>query len=412
MALIICPECNLQVSDLAYACPHCGLPMKGIEKPKHDKKVKRSRKKLRLPNGFGQITEIKNQRLRNPFRAMLTTGKTSEGKPICKIFGYYATYNDAYYALVEYNRNPYDLDSDITMNELFEEWKPLYQERVKENSNSALAAWLYCSKVYNIRVKDIRPRHIRDCIENGTHEYRGEIRSTTPNTKSRIKTLFNLMLDYAVEREIVEQNYSRMFNIDARTCKEANDVKKEHISFTDDEMKTLWDNVDTIGIVDAILIQCYSGWRPQELCLLEIENIDLEKWTFVGGMKTEAGKMRTVPIHPKIRELVQKRVEKATEIGSNFLFNCESTSYKSVYGIQMTYDKYAYRYSGVIKKLNLNPEHRPHDPRKQFITMGKRYEMDEYAIKYIVGHEIIDITERVYTDRDLGWLETEIAKIQ
>ena len=30
----------------------------------------------------------------------------------------------------------------------------------------------------------------------------------------------------------------------------------------------------------------------------------------------------------------------------------------------------------------------------------KKYKVDEYAIKYMVGHEIQDITEKVYTKRD------------
>ncbi|MEQ2827819.1 MAG: zinc-ribbon domain-containing protein [Anaerobutyricum hallii] len=27
MALIKCPECELQVSDKALSCPHCGFPL-------------------------------------------------------------------------------------------------------------------------------------------------------------------------------------------------------------------------------------------------------------------------------------------------------------------------------------------------------------------------------------------------
>ena len=50
----------------------------------------------------------------------------------------------------------------------------------------------------------------------------------------------------------------------------------------------------------------------------------------------------------------------------------------------------------------LNPEHRPHDPRKAFITMGKRANMDEYALKEIVGYSVKDITESTYTVRDLA----------
>lgn len=37
---------------------------------------------------------------------------------------------------------------------------------------------------------------------------------------------------------------------------------------------------------------------------------------------------------------------------------------------------------------------------------------DEYAIKYMVGHSIADITERVYTKRDPDRLRTEIEKIK
>jgi hypothetical protein len=85
---------------------------------------------MRLPNGFGQISEIKGKKLRNPWRAMITVGKTSTGRPICKILkpqGYFASYNDAYAALVEYNRNPYDLDKDITVQELYDRWFQEYQ---------------------------------------------------------------------------------------------------------------------------------------------------------------------------------------------------------------------------------------------------------------------------------------------
>ena len=106
--LIKCPECELQVSDKAISCPHCGYPMTPEEK---QKRRPRQNRRKRLPNGFGQITEIKGKGLRKPFRAMVTVRKTKEGKPIAKLLkpeSYFETYNDAYAALVEYNRNPYD----------------------------------------------------------------------------------------------------------------------------------------------------------------------------------------------------------------------------------------------------------------------------------------------------------------
>ena len=65
-----------------------------------------------------------------------------------------------------------------------------------------------------------------------------------------------------------------------------------------------------------------------------------------------------------------------------------------------------------MEQLGLNLQHRPHDGRKHFVTMAKKCEVDEYAIKYIVGHNISDITERVYTERDIEWLKTEMEKIK
>ena len=45
-----------------------------------------------------------------------------------------------------------------------------------------------------------------------------------------------------------------------------------------------------------------------------------------------------------------------------------------------------------------------------FVTMAKKVTVDEYAIKYIIRHAVNDITEKVYTRRDIQWLKSEIKK--
>ena len=101
--LIHCPECGHQVSDKAVSCPACGYPMK-------PQAARRNRSKRRLPNGFGSITYLKGKRLHKPYLARVTVGKTDTGKPITRNLkpeAYYKTYNEAYAALIEFNRNPY-----------------------------------------------------------------------------------------------------------------------------------------------------------------------------------------------------------------------------------------------------------------------------------------------------------------
>ena len=406
-----CPECELPVSDKATACPHCGYPLKPSEKQKRPRK---SNKRRRLPNGFGQISEIKNRNLRNPFRAMVTVGKTPDGKPICKPLkpeSYFATYNDAYAALVEYNKNPYDLEPSITMQELYDKWLPEYEKTVK-STKSATSAWAYCSAVYKMRVMDIRARHVKGCMEEGVAVIRGKEQHPTATMKNQIKSLFNMLLDYALEYELVDRNYSRTFNLTEETVKEIQSVKKEHIAFSDEEMDLLWANASSKQGVDILLIQCYSGWRPQELGLLELKDVDLENWTFQGGMKTDAGENRVVPIHSRIQDLVLRKYQEAEALGSPYLLNWADPNNRNQKNLKLTYARYQKAFERIRDELKLNPNHRPHDGRTHFVTMAKRYGVDEYAIKYMVGHKISDITEKVYTRREFAWLREEIEKIK
>lgn len=340
---------------------------------------------MRLPNGFGQISKIKNKKLRKPYRAMITVGKTPEGKPIVKSLkpqAYFKTYNEAYTALLEYKNNPYDFDSVITIEELYKLWLPVYESKVShETSRSIGAAWKRCESIKDMYVKDVRARHCKNCIET----------ATTLSTKKTVQKILNQMFDYALENDLTDRNYARAVKV---TGPEP-DTDPKHIAFTQDEIDILWQNTDD-STVRMILIQCYSGWRPSELVNIETQNVDLENWTITGGMKTDAGKNRIVPIHEKIKGLVKQ----AMNSDNKYLFTPH-----------MTYNTYKNRFYCVLEVLKLNPEHKPHDPRKTFVTKCKNAGVNEFAIKYMAGHSIRDITEKVYTERDPEFLRKELSKV-
>ena len=154
--LIKCPECNLQVSDSAVMCPHCGYV---LNNKKMSNIRRKSNRRKRLPNGFGQITKLKNPNLRKPYRAMVPAGKTNDGKFLSKLLkpnAYFETYNDAYAALVEYHKNPYDIDKDITVKELYDRWSVEYFKHLKSDSaiRNIESPWKYVSMIYNMKVKD------------------------------------------------------------------------------------------------------------------------------------------------------------------------------------------------------------------------------------------------------------------
>lgn len=91
-------------------------------------------------------------------------------------------------------------------------------------------------------------------------------------------------------------------------------------------------------------------------------------------------------------------------MGSAYLFNDENGQQ----GTYLTYDKYRGRFNKINKHFGFS--HRPHDTRHTFITKGKNACMDEYILKIIVGHEISDVTEKIYTHRTIEELKSEMGK--
>lgn len=294
--LITCSECGLPVSDKAYVCPHCGNPQKDFSKNPPQKK---SRKRLRLPNGFGRITKIKG-RVRKPYRAMVTIGKNDQGRPIGKLLkpqAYFDTYNDAYAALLEYNNSPYELTNNLTFTQVYDKWISGHSKNITQATLVNIeSAYHFCHQIYDIPFREIRIKHIKFCMEEGYVIRRGVKQSPTDNTKVNIKKLFNQLFDYAVEFEITDRNYAREYKLKSETS-----TKKPHIIYTDEEMKILWNNQDKL-IVKIILLQCYSGMRPRELINLKTSNIFLADGYMIGGMKTVAGRDRIIPIHPLVKK--------------------------------------------------------------------------------------------------------------
>lgn len=394
--LINCPECNREISSAAISCPGCGYPINTLPTPK--KKSKKKGGGSKLPNGYGSVYKLSGNR-RNPWVAAKTFGwildeEKRKVKQDQRPIGYFPTKLEALGALANYNENPYDIDAqNITFEETYNKWSSEYFPTLKSKSSerTVAAAYKYCKPIYHMRMRDIKVSHLEQTIKNA---------AVGDSTKARIKSLFNLMYRYAMKHEIVDKDYAAL-------CEGVKKPKPviERIPFSQDEIRSLWDNIN-FPFVDMILIGIYSGWRPQELAILKLANVDLEACTFTGGLKTEAGIDRVVPIHPLIQSLVEENYHKALAMGSEYLFNDENGQQ----GTYLTYDKYRGRFKKVMKRLN--QEHRPHDTRHTFITKGKYYQMDDYVLKMIVGHAINDVTEKTYTHRVLEELHREIQKIE
>lgn len=349
---------------------------------------------MKLPNGFGSIYKLKGNR-RNPYMVVLTKGYVQVKSNIKRekmILGYYCTKKEALNALTNYHKNPYDIQTEsITFAELYEKWSEEHFKKLNNKSSirTYTAAFNHSKPLHNMRFKDIRPNHLEGTIENA---------DVGQATKSRMKSMYNLIYRYALKYDIVNKNYAELCN----SIKV--ERKKDKIPFSRDEIKMMWEHTEDLPFTDMILVGIYTGFRPIELISIKNENIHLEEAYIIGGTKTKAGTNRIVPIKSEIKSIIIKKYDPNNE----YLFN-DYNAFEHDY-TPLTYDKYRGRFSRVMTALNMN--HTPHETRHTFITYAKKSKINDYILKKIVGHEIRDVTEKVYTHRNIEDLINEAEKIQ
>lgn len=368
-------------------------------------------------NGEGSISYDKR---RKRYRAKVTVGwelneETGRSKQIVKTIGSnYKTKGEATKALAEYLDTPFNIDKqNITFSELYERW---LDECIKNKSSMwyrIKGTYKYCSSLYNIKFRDMSILDMKRCINNGTAyiergKYNGETRKTSPQIKQTMKYIFNHMYMYAIEARIIDHNYAKDFTLD-KSVFEQQEI--EHVNknpFSDEEIEKLWQSIEFVPFADMILFGCYSGFRPGELILLKIEDVNIEDEYIKGGIKTINGRNRIVPIHPLVKNIVLKYYNEAKEYGSEYLFNDVAKKQ----GLGLSRDQYLTRFNNVMSTLKFDKQFTPHCTRHTFITKAKQAGMNEFILKRIVGHKITDLTENVYTHRDLEEFKNEMLKIK
>ena len=352
---------------------------------------------MKLPNGTGSVYKMPGKR-RNPWIARKTKAwdvceDTGKAKQKYITVGYYHTRAEALAALMAYNADPYDLESSrLTFAEVYRRWSAVHFEKIVPSAQRTwVSAFNHSAPLHDMPMRDIRAQHLEAAIKKA---------AVGDSTKARMKSLYNLMYKYALKYEIVNKDYAVLCDYTGSAK-----AKKARVPFSEEEIAVLWHNTN-FPFVPMVLIAIYSGWRPQELARIKLADVDLKAHAIKGGLKTDAGRNRVVPIHSGVYVFVVEYYNAAVNLGSDYLFNdvnCRSTP-------NLTYDKYRPRFDKIMKFFNM--QHRPHDTRHTFITMAKQSHVDDFVLKLIVGHTIKDVTEAVYTHRSIEELAAEVEKIK
>lgn len=346
--------------------------------------------KIKLPNGYGSITKLKGNR-RNPFWVRKTTGyERGTGKQIYHTVGYYPTRKEALEALADFNKTDPKLfdKSNITLRELYQEWyKQKEQSKItKSTLDVYTTAWIHLSALENMKVKDIKKRELQGVI-NKLYKDKYSKSSIT-----KVRSMAKQLMDYALGDDLIDKNYAQL--VDMPTM-----VVAQRDVFTDLEIKKIEEFAKVDEWANSILILIYTGLRVGEFIALTKFNIDIDNMLITGGAKTDAGKDRIIPIHPKIQKYFKERYS----VGE--IINIPGKTLRN------KVDNYRRRYYyPALEKVGVR-KLSPHCCRHTFGTLSAKAGVDTFSIQKMIGHSDYSTTANIYTRVDIEKLKREMAKI-
>jgi len=336
---------------------------------------------MKNPNGWGSVVKLSGNR-RNPFAVRKTTGWNEKGHPIYETIGYYPTKEAGMIVLAEYNKSPWDIDAEkVTLDAIFEQWSEKKLPKMGKSTQGSLkSAFKHCTKIKNMKYKEIKSFHMQDVIDSCGCGY---------STQWAIKNLFGHLDKFALEIDVINKSYAQL-----TTAEPIPETSKQ--PFSDKEVKSVWKIKDQEW-VDSVLVFLYTGFRISELLAIKTANVDLVAGTIQGGTKTKAGKDRIIPIHSKIFEIVKKKVEE----GNEYLF--------SYNGKKMSSSQYYVEWNKIMVQLKI--EKTPHECRHTFRSRLDSAGANKVCIDLMMGHKSKEVGERVYTHKKLEELKTAIELI-
>lgn len=340
---------------------------------------------MRNPNGYGSIIKMSGNR-RKPFGVRITVGRKDNGTQIYKYIGYYTTRQEAMIALAEYNKAPYDLDANSsTFADVFERFcnSASFSEKVTSVQNTS---YKQCAELHSLKFKDIRKVHLQSAIE----------KQETHTAKRNAAILFRKLFAFAIENDVVQKDYAQYVTLPPQP------KKTPKLPLNRNEVNLLWDNVGNIN-AEILLMLCYSGMRIMELLNLKKEQINLAENYIITGSKTEAGRDRYIPIHPRTKPLFEKHYQNKSKW---LIVNANGNK-------PIRYDSFlTKRYRILEKALSFREGLSPHSTRHFFITELHRLGADKIAVQKIVGHKGDDVTENTYTHIEKAYLHDIVSLIE
>ena len=387
--LTTCRKCNREAPNGAVYCPFCGLPLN----PKRHTPKPRTR-----PNGTG--TAFKRGKT---WYAQVTIGTKPvirDGKPASQTIratkGGFSTKRDALeycQTLREEAQAKRKQEKEkLTMQQIYDLWLPTHQNRVgKSTMDCYRAAWKYFKPIHQEPFADLDLDDLQECVDECDKGKR---------TKENMKALAGLLMKYALPRHQTDMNYAEYINT-------GNDAKGTRPAFTKEQVESIRQQIGKTPHAEDVYCLIYTGFRPTEMFALT--KGDYKDGILYGGIKTEAGKNRAVPISPKIATYIETKLES----DSNLIFPKDDGTEMSARYFRDTYFYPVLAAAGIqpIPTPKKPAVYVPYSARHTFANLLKDAPGSDKDKAGLIGHEDYKTTKRLYQSAELDALKAIIQSL-
>lgn len=373
------PKCVREIPEDAVFCPYCGR-----------KQLRPKRKTKSRGNGLGSVYKKGDKWI-----AVKTVGWIVDPLPPDASPGSvphkrrqtvqrsFSTKKDALAALpfmTAQDRRPragtatQRKGTAVTLKELFDQWEPTHRKS-QSTMNCYRAGFRLLAPLWSVSMDDLDVDDLQDCLDDSDAGRR---------TRQNAKAALGLVYKYGIPRDAVpkDRNLAQFLRI----TDPGESSKKPGLSLAElDLVRAAAEAGDPVARI--VLCHCYLGFRPSALLQLTEADYDPERSCFVGGIKTEAGKGRTVTVSPKISAHVAALREVSA---GGYIFGRS--------GAALSLSDYRALFYDLLDRLEIpNPvddqgRHRltPHSCRHTFATLLKRTRGADTDKLALIGHTSTD----------------------
>jgi integrase len=286
-----------------------------------------------------------------------------------------------------------------TLKEIYDLWDPWYSPRVDPDTFGCYrAAFAYFKPLHGNTVREITAGELQACLDNCPRGHR---------THQNMKVTAGLLWAYAIDHNFAEKDVTENLYIGKGAS-----VQREPLD--DMEVERIRQQIGKERYASYVYALCYLGFRPGEMLEIKKSQVTEHNGTLfiTEGKKTDAGRDRIVPVHEKIRPIIEQQL--ALE-GTEYLFPMHIYSRKGEFkGYKVMTDNYfnKFAFRPLANKLKIPANKVPYSARHTFSDKLKKADGTDKVKASLIGHSDYRFTQQKYQSTNLDELQQAMASIK